>query len=57
MSVGISLLRFLILFLNVFTIGARYNANRMGERVEPWPTPTFTLKGGDVKEFHEYEVE
>jgi len=29
----------------------------MRERVEPWPTPTFTLKGGDMKEFHEYEVE
>jgi len=43
--------------LNVFIIGARYNADRMGERVEPWPMPTFTLKGGDVKEFHEYEVE
>jgi len=57
MSVGISLLRFLILFLNVFIIGARYNADRIGERAEPWPMPMFTLKGGDMKEFHEYEVE
>jgi len=56
-SVGISLLRFLILFLNVFIIGARYTADRMGERAEPWPMPTFTLKEGDVNEFHEYEVE
>jgi len=32
MSIGISLLRFLILFLNVFIIGARYKADRMGER-------------------------
>jgi len=44
-------------FLNVFIIGARYSADRMGERAEPWPTLTFTLKEGDVNEFHEYEVE
>jgi len=43
--------------LNIFIIGARYKADRIGERVEPWPTPTFTLKGGKVKEFYEYEVE
>jgi len=57
MSVGISLLRFLILFLNVFIIGTRYNADKMGERAKPWPMPMFTLKEVEVKEFHEYKVE
>jgi len=56
MSVRISLLRFLILFLNVFIIGTRYNADKMGERAEPWPMLTFMLKEGEVKEFHKYEV-
>jgi len=57
MFVGISLLRFLILFLNVFIIGTRYNADKIGKRVEPWPMLMFTLKERKVKEFHEYEVE
>ena len=37
-------------------IGAKYKADKMGERAEPWPTPTFTLKEGEVKVFQEYKV-
>ena len=57
MSVRISLLRFLILFLDIFIIEARYNADKIGERAEPWPMLMFMLKKGEVKEFHKYEVE
>ena len=38
-------------------IGARYKADKMGERVEPWLTPMFTLKEEEAKVFQEYEVE
>jgi len=39
MSVGIVSFRFFILFLNVFIIGVRYIADRMGNRAEPWLMP------------------
>ena len=29
----------------------RYKADRIGKRAEPWPTPTFTSKDGEVKLF------
>jgi len=38
--------------------GARYRAERMGERIgertEPCPTPTSTLKNGEEKLFQKY---
>jgi len=38
-------------------IGARYIAERIGERAEPWPTPTLVLNAREEKLFQEYKVE
>ena len=51
MSVGIFSLRFFILFLKVFMIGARYIAERIEKRAEPWPTLMLLLKAGKEKLF------
>jgi len=56
-SVGIFSFRFLILFLNVFIIGARYIVEMMEDRTEPWSTPTLVLNSRKEKLFHEYIVE
>ena len=37
-------------------MGARYNADKIGDRVEPCPTPTSTLKNEDKKLFQKYQV-
>jgi len=52
-SIGISLLRLFILFLNVFMIGARYKADKMGDNVEPWPTLILMSNGGEERLFQE----
>ena len=57
MSVGIFSFRFFILFLNVLIIEIRQIAKRIGERAEPWPTPTLVLNAGDKKLFQVYVVD
>jgi len=57
MSVGIFSFRLFILFLNVLIIGAKYIAEMMGDRAEPWPTPTLVLNDGEKKPFQVYIVE
>ena len=37
-------------------MGERYNAERIGERAEPCPTPMSTLKKGEEKSFQRYLV-
>jgi len=51
MSVRIFSIRFHILFLKVFMIGAKYIAERIEERAEPWPTPTLVLNAKEEKLF------
>ena len=46
------ILRFLRQFSRIYEKGKRYKANNMGERADPWPTPTFTSNVGDCKLFH-----
>jgi len=46
------ILRFLRRLSRMYKKGERYKADRIGERVDPWPTPTFTLKVGDERLFH-----
>ena len=46
------MLMFLRHFSRIYKKGERYKANKIGERADPWPTPTFTLKVGDEKLFH-----
>ena len=46
------ILKFFRCFSKINRKGERYKADKMGERVEPWPTPTFMLKIGEEKLFH-----
>lgn len=50
------MLKFFMCFLKIFIIGERYRAEKMGDSEEPWLTPTFVGKGGDMKLFHIYTV-
>jgi len=56
-SIGIFSFRLFILFLNVLIIGAKYIMEIMGDRAEPWPTPTLVLNGREEKLFQVYVVE
>jgi len=38
-------------------IGARYIAERIGERAKSWSMPTLVLNKGKEKLFHEYVVD
>jgi len=46
------ILRFLRHLSRMYKKGERYKADRIGERADPWPTPTFTLKVGDKMLFY-----
>jgi len=46
------ILRFLRCFSKMYKKGERYKTDKIGERADPWPTPTFTLKIGDEISFH-----
>ena len=39
-------------FSRIYRNGVRYKAKRIGERADPWPTPTLTSKLGEEKLFH-----
>ena len=55
---GTWIFRFFNLFSKMWKIDNKYNANRIGERAKPWPTPTPTsiLKKGEKKLFQKYLV-
>ena len=44
--------RFFRCFSGIYKKEERYRADKMGERVDLWPTPTFMLKTGDEELFH-----
>ena len=46
------ILRFLRCFLRIYKKGIRYKANKIGERANLWPTPTFTSNIGDGRLFY-----
>jgi len=46
-----------ILFLNVLIIGARYIVEMIGDRAEPWPTPTLVLNNREEKPFQVYVID
>ena len=48
--------RFFNIFSKIWKTGDKYNADRIGERAEPWPTPTSKLKKGEEKLFQKYFV-
>jgi len=48
--------RFFDLCSIMWKTGNKYNANRIGERAEPWLTPILTLKKGTEKLFQKYLV-
>ena len=39
-------------FSRIYKKGVRYKAERIGERADPWPTPTLTSKLGEENLFH-----
>ena len=42
--IEIGIFRFLRCFSRIYKNSMRYKADRMGERADPWPTPTLTSK-------------
>ena len=50
MEIGI--LRFLRCFSRMYKNGKRYKADKIGERADPWSTPTLTSKLGEDRSFH-----
>ena len=48
--------RFFALFSKIWKIREKYNAERIGESTEPWPTPMSMQKKGEVKLFQKYCV-
>ena len=40
----------------MWKMGKRYNAERIGKRAEPYPTPMSTLKKEEEKSFQRYLV-
>jgi len=49
MEMGI--FRILRCFSRIYKNGVKYKAERIGERADPWLTPMFTSKFGDIKLF------
>jgi len=43
--------------LNVLIIGARYIVEMIGDRAEPWPTPTLVLNNREEKPFQVYVID
>ena len=39
-------------FSRIYRRGERYKANKIGDRADPWPTPTFTLYIREENSFH-----
>jgi len=46
------ILRFSKCFSNIYRKRERYREEKMGERADPWPTPTLTSNIGEEKLFH-----
>ena len=49
--IEIGIFRFLRCFSEIYKNRVRYKADRMGEKADPWPTPTLTLNTGECKLF------
>ena len=47
----IRIFRFLRRFSRIYKNRVRYKADKMGERADPWPTPTLISKSGECKLF------
>jgi len=50
--IEIGILRFLRHFSRMCKNRERYKADKIGEKVDSWPTPTLTLKLGEDRSFH-----
>ena len=48
--------RLLALFLKIWKMGERYRTDKMGNKADPCPIPTSTLKNGEEKLFHKYWI-
>jgi len=50
--IEMGIFKFFRCFSKIYNKGERYKADKIRERVESWPTPTFMLKIDDRKLFH-----
>ena len=50
--IEMGIFRFFKCFSRMYKNGVRYKAERMGERADPWPTPTLTSNIGEERSFH-----
>ena len=50
--IEMEIFRFFNHFSRIYKNGVRYKAERIGERVDPWPTLTLTSKLEEEKSFH-----
>jgi len=50
--IEMGIFKFFRCFSKIYKKGERYRADKIGERVDSCPTPTFMLKIGDEKLFH-----
>jgi len=54
--IEIGIFRFFRCFSRMYKNGVRYKAERIGERADPWPTPTLTSNMGKKRSFTKKEV-
>ena len=52
----IGIFRFFRCFSREWKTEERYKAESIGDRAEPFPTPTLKLKEGEIKSFQQYWV-
>ena len=50
--IEIGIFKFFRCFSKIYNKGERYKVDKIGERMESWPTPTFMLKINDGKLFY-----
>ena len=51
-KIEMGIFRFFKRFSRMYKNRVRYKAERMGERADPWPTPTLTSNIGEERSFH-----
>ena len=50
--IEMGIFKFFRCFSRIYKSRVRYKAKRMGERADPWPTPTLTSNVREVRLFH-----
>ena len=50
--IEIGIFKFFRHFSKIYKNEVKYNTERIGEKVDPWPTPTLTSNMGEVRSFY-----